>query len=173
MLEIGFGNGEVLSLLAAAHPQNNYLGIEVHRPGVGNLLLQLDKQGLSNVRIVCADAKLVLQQQIPPASLDTVYLFFPYPWPKTRHHKRRLVQTDFAALIQACLKSNGTFYVATDWEHYAAQMMEVLSLMPGLENIAGPGRYVVHADYRPPTKFERRGKKLGHKVYDLAFRRVG
>jgi len=170
ILEIGFGNGEALSATAAAFPQNNYLGIEVHRPGIGNLLLQLEKQGLRNVRVICDDAKLVLRERILPMSLDAVYLFFPDPWPKTRHHKRRLVQTDFVQLVREKLKPAGCFHIATDWENYAHHILQVLSHAEGFKNVAGAGQYAPRPDYRLLTKFERRGQKLGHAVYDLIFR---
>jgi len=170
MLEIGFGNGEVLSAMAAAFPQNNYLGIEVHRPGIGNLLQRLERQRLPNVRLICDDAKPVLQERIPDASVDAVYLFFPDPWPKTRHHKRRLVQADFARLLRQKLKPGGCFHIATDWEDYARHILQVLSQAEGFENTAGPGRYAPRPDYRLLTKFERRGRRLGHAVYDLIFR---
>jgi len=170
MLEIGFGNGEALSATAAAFPQNNYLGIEVHRPGIGNLLLQLERQGLRNVRVIGGDAKLVLREHVPPTSLDAVYLFFPDPWPKTRHHKRRLVQADFVQLVREKLKPGGCFHIATDWEDYAHHILQVLSRAEGFENIAGRGQYAPRPQYRLLTKFERRGRKLGHAVYDLIFR---
>ncbi len=170
MLEIGFGDGEALCAMAQAHPENNYLGIEVHRPGVGNLLLRLARQGISNVRVICADAKLVLQHRVPEASLDAVFLFFPDPWPKTRHHKRRLVQPDFVRLVRGKLKLGGCFHLATDWEDYAREILHVLSQAEGFENAAGPGNYAPRPQDRLLTKFERRGRKLGHAVYDLIFR---
>jgi len=172
ILEIGFGNGASLAAIAARHPDTDYLGIEVHRPGVGNLLLQIEGQGLMNIRISNDDAVEVLEQQIPAASLDAVYLFFPDPWHKKRHHKRRIVQPAFAQLIRHKLKIGGLFHLATDWENYADSMLEVLTSQEGFENVAGPGRFTPRPDYRPLTKFEQRGQRLGHKVRDLVFRRT-
>lgn len=171
MLEIGFGNGEALSAMAAAHPQHDYLGIEVHRPGVGRLLLALESQDLSNVRLVCADAKAILAQHVADASFDEVYLFFPDPWPKSRHHKRRLLQPAFADLVRSKLKPAGLLHLATDWADYARHMLEVLSAIEGWENLAGPSAYAARPGQRPLTKFERRGQALGHQVWDLIFRR--
>jgi tRNA (guanine-N7-)-methyltransferase len=170
-LEIGFGNGEALAAMALARPQNNYLGIEVHRPGVGVLLRRLDTECIANVRVVCSDAKEVLEQRIPDASLDAVYVFFPDPWHKQRHHKRRLVQPEFIALLRRKLKPGGTLHLATDWEDYAQQMLALLSVAEGFENAAGPGQYVSRPETRPLTRFERRGQRLGHGVRDLVFRR--
>lgn len=170
-LEIGFGNGEALAAMAAAHPQNNYLGIEVHRPGVGALLRRLEAEGLTNVRVVSVDAKDVLEQCIPDASLAAVYLFFPDPWPKKRHHKRRLLQPEFAQLVRRKLRPNGEFHLATDWEDYARHMLAVLSAADGFENAAAPGPFVSRPEMRPLTRFERRGQRLGHGVWDLLFRR--
>lgn len=170
-LEIGFGNGEALAAMAAAHPQNNYLGIEVHRPGVGALLRRLDAEGITNVRVVSVDAKDVLGQCIPDASLAAVYLFFPDPWPKKRHHKRRLLQSEFAQLVRRKLKLGGEFHLATDWEDYARHMLAVLSAADGFENVATPGPFTPRPEMRPLTRFERRGQRLGHGVWDLTFRR--
>jgi tRNA (guanine-N7-)-methyltransferase len=172
-LEIGFGNGEALAALAAAHPENNYLGIEVHRPGVGALLRRLDAQQLTNVRVLNADAGEVLVRQIPDDALTAVYLFFPDPWPKQRHHKRRLVQPEFVALLHRKLKPGGAWHLATDWQPYAEHMLQVLSAAPGWENVCGQGCYAPRAAERPLTKFERRGARLGHAVYDLRFVKRG
>jgi len=172
IVEIGFGNGEALAAMAAAHPENNYLGIEVHRPGIGSLLVKLDTGALTNVRLLDADAKEVLAQRIPPGSIQGVHLFFPDPWPKKRHHKRRLVQPDFIELIQRALAPGGYFHLATDWCEYAEHMLALLTQTPGLENSAGVGGYAPRPDYRPLTKFERRGQKLGHGVWDLILRRA-
>lgn len=169
ILEIGFGNGVALAEMAANHPQTNYLGIEVHHPGVGNLLQQIERQGLGNVRVICADAVDVLTQQIPDCVLDAVYLFFPDPWHKRRHHKRRLVQEEFITLVERKLKPGGILHMATDWEDYAIQMLHVLSAATGFENTAGPGQFTPRPDYRPLTKFEQRGQRLGHGVWDLVF----
>ena len=172
ILEIGFGNGATLAEMAARHPDNDYLGIEVHRPGVGNLLLQIEQRGLTNIRISNDDAVEVLEQQIPDASLDAVYLFFPDPWHKKRHHKRRIVQPEFAQLVRRKLKTGGVFHLATDWVDYAEHMRDVLEAQPGFENTAGPGHFTPRPDYRPLTKFEQRGQRLGHEVRDLVFKRI-
>lgn len=169
-VEIGFGNGEALATLAGAHPENDYIGIEVHRPGVGALLQRLEADGIGNVRVISVDALQVLEQRIPDASLAAVCIFFPDPWPKKRHHKRRLVQPEFVALLRRKLNIGATLHMATDWEDYAQHMMQVLSQAEGFENCAGVGRYAL-AGERPPTKFERRGQRLGHGVWDLLFER--
>lgn len=168
-LEIGFGNGASLAIMAAQAPEHDFLGIEVHRPGVGHLLQEIERLALSNLRVICADAVEVLQQHVPPASLDHVLLFFPDPWPKKRHHKRRILQASFVELIRARLKPGGNFHMATDWQEYAEQMLEVMDNAPGFSNSAGRGQYAVKPDYRPETKFERRGLRLGHGVWDLVF----
>ncbi len=169
ILEIGFGMGDTLADMAKAHPGQDYLGIEVHRPGVGNLLKLLAADKIGNVRVVCADAVDVLAQHIPDNSLDAVYLFFPDPWPKRRHHKRRLVQTSFVSAIACKLKPGGFFHLATDWEDYAGHMLRVLDAAPEFANTAGQGHYAQRPDYRPLTKFERRGRRLGYAVWDLIF----
>ena len=172
VLEIGFGNGASLAEMAANHPENDYLGIEVHRPGVGNLLLQIEKQQLKNIRVSNDDAVEILEQQIPDACLDAVYLFFPDPWHKKKHHKRRIVQTGFAQLVRRKLKPGGIFHMATDWENYAEHMLEVMGTAAGFENSAGEGNYIARPEYRPLTKFEQRGHRLGHAVWDLIFKKV-
>jgi tRNA (guanine-N7-)-methyltransferase len=172
MLEIGFGAGEALLAMAAAHPENDYLGIEVYRPGVGRLLKGLEERGLANVRVFRVDAVEVLARMIPESSLDAVYLFFPDPWPKKRHHKRRIVQPDFVALVGSRLRRGGLFHMATDWEDYALQMLEVMSQSPAFENAAGAGRYSARPDWRAETRFERRSERLGHAVRDLIFRKI-
>jgi tRNA (guanine-N7-)-methyltransferase len=171
ILEIGFGSGETLATLAAAHPENDYLGIEVHRPGVGRLLQRLDAEGIANARVVVADAKEVIERRIADDSLDAVLIYFPDPWPKKRHHKRRLVQSEFVALLRRKLRRGATLRLATDWRDYAEHMMAVLSAAEGFENVAGHGGYAERGE-RPLTKFERRGERLGHGVWDLAFRRA-
>ena len=168
ILEIGFGNGEALIESATRHPENDYLGIEVHRPGVGRLLRRLHETGLANVRVMRVDAQDVLARNIPDDALAAVHLYFPDPWPKKRHHKRRLVQAEFVALVARKLQRGGRFRLATDWQDYAAHMLAVLSQEKLLENLAGSG-YAPRPDERPETKFERRGKALGHGVWDLAF----
>jgi tRNA (guanine-N7-)-methyltransferase len=170
ILEIGFGMGETTATIAQAHPENDYLGIEVHTPGVGSLLKQLDDLNLKNVRIIQHDAVEVLQQMIASAALDGVHLFFPDPWPKKRHHKRRLVQAPFTALLATRMKSRAYLHAATDWEDYAQQMLQVLSAEPTLENTATD--FAQRPNSRPETKFERRGLKLGHRVWDLVFRKI-
>jgi tRNA (guanine-N7-)-methyltransferase len=171
-LEIGFGNGENLLALAAAHPERDFLGIEVHRPGVGRLLLGLAKAGLGNVRIVCHDAVEVLERQLPTASFQEILILFPDPWPKKRHHKRRLVQPAFAALAARSLSHGGVLRLATDWEPYALEMLEVLTRTAGLENLSASGGFMPRPAERAATRFERRGERLGHAVWDLAFRRA-
>ena len=169
ILEIGFGMGDALAAMAQANPEQDYLGIEVHRPGVGSLLRQLDVEKLSNVRVLCADAVQVLEQHMPDHSLDAVHLFFPDPWPKRRHHKRRMVQPAFMALVARKLKPGGCFHFATDWQEYAQHVMHLLSGTPEFVNAAGAAHYSPRPDYRPLTKFERRGQRLGHQVWDLIF----
>lgn len=170
-LEIGFGNGDALLAMAAAHPERDFLGIEVHRPGVGRLLNGIAERGLTNVRVLCDDAKPVLENQIPDDSLSAVHLFFPDPWPKSRHHKRRLVQPDFVELVRRKLTPGGQLHLATDWEHYADHMMAVMTAAPGYENTAGSKQFAPRPEQRPLTKFERRGRRLGHEVVEQLWRR--
>jgi tRNA (guanine-N7-)-methyltransferase len=170
-MEIGFGNGEHLLAHALVAPERDFLGIEVHRAGVGHLLLAAAKAELSNLRIICHDAVEVLQQQIAPAALDDVYLLFPDPWPKTRHHKRRIVQPEFAQLVARALRPGGHWHLATDWEPYAQHMLAVLNDCELLENCAVDGRYAPRPATRAATRFERRGTRLGHQVRDLLYRR--
>jgi tRNA (guanine-N7-)-methyltransferase len=168
-VEIGFGNGDCLAQLAAANPDKDYLGIEVHRPGVGHLLMQLEQHGLNNVRIYCHDAIEVLTKNVADNSLAAVHLFFPDPWHKRKHHKRRIVQASFVDLLALKLQSGGYFHAATDWEHYAKAMLEVLSVDRRLSNASPSNSYCETPSYRPLTKFERRGLRLGHGVWDLVF----
>uniref|UniRef100_UPI003D0CAA01 tRNA (guanosine(46)-N7)-methyltransferase TrmB n=1 Tax=Amphritea sp. TaxID=1872502 RepID=UPI003D0CAA01 len=172
VLEIGFGMGDSLIEMAKAQPENNYIGIEVHRPGVGRLLSNAEKEGLSNIRVFCHDAIEVLANCIPDGSLSTLQLFFPDPWHKKKHHKRRIVQPEFAATIRKKLKVGGVFHMATDWENYAEHMMEVMSTAPGYRNVAGEGQYSPQPEWRPVTKFQKRGERLGHGVWDLMFERT-
>lgn len=172
VLEIGFGNGMALAELAEQHPDIDYLGIEVHRPGVGHLLQEIEKRGLQNVRVSNDDAVEVLEQQIPDASLDTVQLFFPDPWHKKRHHKRRIVQAEFVELVRRKLKPGGILHLATDWQDYAEHMLAVLEAAPGFENVSGAGRFTPRPAGRPLTKFEQRGQRLGHGVWDLLYRKL-
>ena len=169
ILEIGFGMGETTADIAAAHPQNDYLGIEVHTPGVGNLLKLIDARALTNVRIIQHDAVDVLRDMIAPSCLDGVHIFFPDPWPKKRHHKRRLIQPPLIHLLAEKLKPGGYLHAATDWHEYAEQILAVLSADPALANTAEG--YAERPAYRPLTKFENRGLKLGHGVWDILFRR--
>jgi len=171
ILEIGFGMGDSTVAIARAQPDNDYLAIEVHTPGVGNLLKLLDAGGIGNVRVIQHDAVEVLRDMIAPDSLDGFHLFFPDPWPKKRHHKRRLVQPAFVAAIVARLKPGGYFHMATDWEDYALHALEVLRAEPGLINSAAD--FAPRPAYRPVTKFERRGVNLGHGVWDLVFLKRG
>ncbi|MDH5660961.1 MAG: tRNA (guanosine(46)-N7)-methyltransferase TrmB [Gammaproteobacteria bacterium] len=172
ILEIGFGNGASLSEMAANNPEQDYIGIEVHRPGVGNLLLQVEKLGLTNLRVINDDGVDVLKKMIADESLDAVYLFFADPWHKKRHHKRRIVQKEFVELLRKKLKVGGVFHMATDWEHYAQHMMSIMNDSEGFENTAGQDQFLTRPGYRPLTKFEQRGQRLGHGVWDLIFKKV-
>jgi tRNA (guanine-N7-)-methyltransferase len=169
ILEIGFGMGETTATIAAAHPENDYLALEVHSPGVGSLLKQIGEQSLSNIRIIQHDAVEVLRDMLPDAALDGVHIFFPDPWHKARHNKRRLIQSPFIAALVHKLKPGGYVHAATDWQDYAEQMLAVFSAEPRLQNTAPD--YAPRPDYRPLTKFEQRGLRLGHGVWDLVFRR--
>jgi tRNA (guanine-N7-)-methyltransferase len=171
ILEIGCGMGETTAIIAAAHPQNDYLGIEVHTPGVGSLMKEIATRELSNLRVIQHDAVEVVRDMIAPGALAGIHVFFPDPWPKKRHHKRRLIQPPFVALLASRLAPGGYLHCATDWEEYAQQMLEVLSAEPLLANTAAD--YAPRPDYRPQTKFESRGLRLGHGVWDVVFRRKG
>ena len=171
VLEIGFGNGEALLAMAAARPGTDYLGIEVHRPGIGRLLLGLEAQGLSNVRVLEGDAAELLARRLPGASLDAVHIFFPDPWPKKRHHKRRLVQPAFVELLRTRLKPGGRLHLATDWRDYAEHMAAVMERAPGFRNLSPHPPYIERPPDRPRTRFERRGADLGHGVWDLLYQR--
>lgn len=197
IVEIGFGMGESIAQIAAAEPHNDFLGIEVYPAGVGALLSRIDAMQLSNLRVIQHDAVEVVRDMLTPESIARVQVFFPDPWPKKRHHKRRLIQPAFVTLLADRLLSGGTLHCATDWEHYAAQMLDVLSREPLLENTA-PARlpgdvaapdgiaartvideaatdcrgFAVRPDYRPMTRFENRGRALGHDVWDIVFRRI-
>ena len=169
ILEIGFGMGETTATIACAHPESNYLGLEVHTPGVGSLLKQIAEGGLTNIRVIQHDAVEVVRDMIQPGQLAGIHIFFPDPWPKKRHHKRRLIQPPFVALLASRLAPGGYFHCATDWEEYALQMLEVLDGEPLLTNTAKG--FAPRPDYRPLTKFEQRGLRLGHGVWDVVFRR--
>jgi tRNA (guanine-N7-)-methyltransferase len=171
-VEIGFGNGEVLLALATARPDEDFLGIDVHRPGVGHLMLRCEALALGNLRVLSQDAVEVFEHRLPPACLDEVLLYFPDPWPKKRHHKRRIVQDAFVAMVASRLTSGGVFRLATDWQPYAEWMLETLSRSPLLVNEAPGGAWSPRSASRPPTRFELRGQRLGHEVWDLAFRRT-
>jgi tRNA (guanine-N7-)-methyltransferase len=172
-LEIGFGNGESLAQMALAHPERNYLGIEVHPPGVGHLLIRLAELEIENLRIMQHDAIDILRQSIAPDSLAGVQLFFPDPWHKKKHQKRRIVQPEFVELLARAIRPGGLFHAASDWEHYARHILRVLSDMPEcFSNAAGTGNYTPRPDSRPLTKFEQRGQRLGHGVWDLKFQRL-
>ncbi|MEO6032803.1 MAG: tRNA (guanosine(46)-N7)-methyltransferase TrmB, partial [Burkholderiaceae bacterium] len=167
VLEIGFGMGDATAAIAQALPGTDLIGVEVHTPGVGALLKQIGERGLANLRLIQHDAVDVLEQMIAPESLAGVHVFFPDPWHKKRHHKRRLIQADFVRLLVQRMAAGGYLHCATDWQPYAQQMLEVLGAEPGLRNTA-PG-FAPRPDYRPLTKFENRGLKLGHCVWDLVF----
>jgi len=169
ILEIGFGMGESTAAIARAHPQIDYLTIEVHSPGVGSMLKQIGEMNLANVRIIQHDAVEVLRGMIPDNALDGAHIFFPDPWHKTRHKKRRLIQPPLVDLLARKLKPGGYIHVATDWQDYAEQALAVLSAEPSLQNTVAD--YAPRPDYRPLTKFEQRGLRLGHGVWDMVFRR--
>jgi len=170
ILEIGFGMGEGLAETAAAHPDHDYLGVEVHTPGVGALLKQIGERGLVNVRVIQHDAVDVLTHMLAPTSLAGLHIFFPDPWHKKRHHKRRLIQPPLVQLLASRLQPGGYIHLATDWQDYAGQMLAVLSAEPLLRNTVAD--YAPRPDTRPLTKFEQRGIRLGHGVWDLVFRRI-
>jgi tRNA (guanine-N7-)-methyltransferase len=172
VLEIGFGMGQSLVATAEATPETNFIGIEVHRPGVGKLLHSMEERGVDNIRVYRHDAVEVLRDCIPNASLDTIQIFFPDPWQKKRHHKRRLIQPPFVSQLASKLKTGGVLHLATDWENYAEQMMEVLSAAEGFSNTCGEGHFAPRPAHRPLTKFELRGERLGHGVWDLVFSRT-
>lgn len=172
VLEIGFGMGDSLLLMAQAEAEKNFIGIEVHPPGVGCLINNAGKAELSNLKVYMADALDVLDDCIADSSLDRFQLYFPDPWHKKKHNKRRIVQPEFVEKITAKLKTGGLIHMATDWEPYAEYMMEVLSLAPGIRNLAGDYQFSSRPDHRPITKFEKRGENLGHGVWDLMFEKA-
>ncbi|HSX64912.1 MAG TPA: tRNA (guanosine(46)-N7)-methyltransferase TrmB, partial [Pseudoxanthomonas sp.] len=171
VLEIGFGNGEALRYAVANDPARDYIGIEVHAPGVGRLLNALAEDGSDHVRLYHHDAVEVLRNEVADGALDEVRIYFPDPWHKKRHNKRRLIQPEFASLLVSKLRSGGRLHAATDWRDYAEQMWDVLDATPGLRNRAGPRGHVPRPDWRPQTHFETRGQKLGHGVWDLLYER--
>lgn len=172
-MEIGFGNGDALIEMAKNHPDMDFIGVDVHEPGVGRLLSSLKEQQLQNVRVVMHDAVEVLQNNIPDKSLARVMIFFPDPWPKRRHHKRRLIQPEFVDVVVSKLKPCGVLHCATDWEDYAGQMLKVLMMNEYLINTSEDDTFVDKPPFRPETKFEQRGKNLGHGVWDLIFEAEG
>lgn len=168
-LEIGFGNGESLATMAEAELDRDFLGVEVHRPGVGHLLLEVEKRELTNLFAANEDAVELLKYKIKDESFDRVQIFFADPWHKKKHHKRRLVQNEFVTMLAKKMVKDGVLHLATDWQHYAEQMMEVLSEHPDFENCYE--EYAPRPDFRPKTKFEARGERLGHGVWDIMFKR--
>lgn len=169
IIEIGFGMGHSLAEMAIEHPDQNFIGIEVHKPGVGTLLKAIESEGIGNIRVMCFDAVEILEKQIADNSIDGFQIFFPDPWHKAKHHKRRLIQAKFVTQLIQKLKPGGFIHLATDWENYAEQMMEVLSEFDELNNEYGKGQFATSRCGRPITKFERRGERLGHGVWDLYF----
>ncbi len=172
VFEIGFGMGDSLIELAKTNSTKNYIGVEVHPPGVGKLLQVAADEKLSNLKIYAEDAVDVLNQCLPDESLSAVLLFFPDPWPKKKHHKRRIVQPEFVQLVKRKLAVGGVFHMATDWQPYAEHMLEVMDIAEGYENCAGASNYMPRPESRPVTKFEKRGERLGHGVWDIIFKRV-
>lgn len=172
VLEIGFGMGDSLIQMAQESPEQDFIGIEVHRPGVGRLLNQISENQLSNVRVFAEDALDALNKSIADNSLAKVQIFFPDPWHKKKHHKRRIIQPDFIQLLRSKLKTDGIIHLATDWENYAEHMLEVMQAADGFSNLDENGSYSPKPAFRPETKFERRGERLGHGVWDLLFRKI-
>lgn len=172
IMEIGFGNGDATWRMARANPAENYLGVEVHQPGVGHLLLKIQQHEIANIRIAHDDAVDFIRQRIPTGSLDGVRIYFPDPWPKKRHHKRRLIQSAFIALLASSLRPGALLHVATDWEPYAEHMLEVMRSSAGFVNLSLAGDFCDQPAWRPQTKYESRGERLGHQVRDLLFQRV-
>lgn len=169
ILDIGSGNGDTTVAMAMAHPENDYLAVEVHTPGVGSLLRKISANRLRNIRICNHDVIEVLRWQIPPGSLDSVYLFFPDPWPKKRHHKRRLVNAEFLRLLGRCMQRHARLFIATDWQDYAEHILEVFSRSPDFVNIAGDNNPAPRPHWRESTRFEQRGRRLEHDVIDFVF----
>jgi len=174
VLEIGFGHGDTLVPMAMAHPEHDYLGIEVHEPGIASVMVNIIEQDIKNIRVIEGDAVTVLRHHIPDHVFSRIHLYFPDPWPKKKHHKRRIVQPDFIEMLHDKLGDGGVLHFATDWENYAEHMMCVLSANPGFKNKIGEGQFADNeaAPLRAHTKFEKRGVQLGHGVWDLLFERV-
>ncbi|MEE8261547.1 MAG: tRNA (guanosine(46)-N7)-methyltransferase TrmB [Gammaproteobacteria bacterium] len=171
ILDIGSGMGSATVTMAREHPENDYLAIEVYRPGVGRLLNRLNAEGLTNVRVVCDDAVEVLEHCVQNKTLDGVCIFFPDPWPKKRHHKRRMIRASFASLLEKKLKTHGRVYIATDLDAYADEILGILDAHPGFINLAGRGSFAPRPRWRPLTKFEQRAHRLGHRIWDLVYAR--
>ena len=171
ILEIGFGNGDATWQMAAAEPDCNFLGVEVHRPGVGHLLLKIEEHGLKNLRIACEDAVELLKNSVRDGSLGGVRIYFPDPWHKKRHHKRRIIQRPFVELLAQKMSAGGILHLATDWAPYAEHILQVMQASAEFENLSAEGGYSPQPEWRPPTKYERRGERLGHEVFDLVYRR--
>lgn len=172
IFEIGFGNGETLAQMAKAMPQYNFIGVEVHTPGVGHLIQIIQREQLTNLRVMNTDAVEILKQRITPESLERVQIFFPDPWHKKRHNKRRIVQPEFMELAVSRLTPTGTIHLATDWEPYAQHMAEVLDSNPNLKRLQEDSPFIERPEFRPLTKFEQRGQRLGHGVWDLMYKRA-
>jgi len=171
IVEIGFGNGESTWQMAQQEPEKNFIGVEVHKPGVGHLLMALEEHDIENVRIAREDAVPFLQQRIAIGSLAGVRIYFADPWPKKRHHKRRIIQPEFVAQLARCMAKGGILHLATDWQPYAEHMLEVMQASPDFLNLSPDGDYSVRPDWRPYTKYEERGERLGHEVRDLLYQR--
>ena len=171
VVEIGFGMGDSLLAMAEQNPTYRYLGLEVHKPGVGKLFAEVEKRGIENIKVFAEDAVRVLEESIPPQTIDLIQIFFPDPWHKKRHHKRRLIQPDFVDLLLTRLAPEGRLHLATDWQPYAEHMMAVLENNDNVQNVAGPQQFIPRPESRPETKFERCGHRLGHGVWDLMFQR--
>ena len=171
IMEIGFGMGDSLLAMAEQNPTYRYLGLEVHKPGVGKLFAEVEKRGIENIKVFAEDAVRVLEVSIPPQTIDLIQIFFPDPWHKKRHHKRRLIQPDFVDLLLTRLAPAGRIHLATDWQPYAEHMMAVLENNQNVRNVAGAQQFIPRPESRPETKFERRGHRLGHGVWDLLFQK--
>ncbi len=172
VVEVGYGTGDSLVEMAKQEPEKNFIGIEVHTPGVGRLLHNAETEGLTNLRTYKEDAVQIFENHMPEKCIDRMQLYFPDPWHKKRHHKRRIVQPNFVEVVRKKLKIGGVWHMATDWENYAEHMLEVMNSAPGFKNLSADNTYVEKPDYRPHTKFEARGERLGHGVWDLIFERV-
>ena len=171
-LEIGFGDGDTLVTMASEEPERGFIGIDPHRPGAGRTLLQLERASIDNVRMIIGDGAQLLPQLITSASLARVLVLFPDPWPKKRHHKRRLLNVEFLQMISDKLKPAGSLHIATDWAEYAEEILIAIESAPGLVNATGAGQFAIKPNWRPTTKYERRGLKLGHEVFDIAATRL-